>query len=543
MNKFKEYLSKTFSTVINLLKKYPLTLIICICLTLFLTIFIDTDVFKSSTIEKIALFGVMWAIGVIFIETLKLKNKKFTIASYVLTAIISFVFVNLLENVYGVFNEHVTRIMTGYGLISILLSMFFIIKKENITFQEYLLKIFNNAFNSSITYGILNIGMTLILVIFVELILDGSYGELLFRSQILLLGLFYFPAMLNSISDVKEKQLSSFIKVLVKYVLLPLVTIAMIIIYIYIAKILIQREMPSNIIFRILAGIFIAAFPIWNMVSYFKEQKIIYKISKILPYAYLPFIFLEIYSVGVRIIELGFTPVRYIGIAFIIFQIIVLLFTISKRKISLSYSFIVLSAIIFIACMTPLNFNTMSKLSQKQILVSILSEERNFDDLLEMEKEKVHSSYSYLTNNYGDNYIPKYIKEMNNEINSYSKVNLNYRNNEYISFSEYGGEIQVKQYASIIPIRMANSKYNNGNINLYDYDNNYAANVDIKTIIEKAIDENKKTSKLAENYILQNRYVPINEIQTLYITRLDITYNTSTNEVIHISLSGYLLKK
>lgn len=543
MNKFKEYLSKTFSTVINLLKKYPLTLIICICLTLFLTIFIDTDVFKSSTIEKTALFGVMWAIGVIFIETLKLKNKKFTIASYVLTAIISFVFVNLLENVYGVFNEHVTRIMTGYGLISILLSMFFIIKKEKITFQEYLLKIFNNVFNSSITYGILNIGMTLILVIFVELILDGSYGELLFRSQILLLGLFYFPAMQNSISDVKEKQPSSFIKVLVKYVLLPLVTIAMIIIYIYIAKILIQREMPSNIIFRILAGIFIAAFPIWNMVSYFKEQKIIYKISRILPYAYLPFIFLEIYSVGVRIIELGFTPVRYIGIAFIIFQIIVLLFTISKRKISLSYSFIVLSAIIFIACMTPLNFNTMSKLSQKQILVSILSEERNFDDLLEMEKEKVHSAYSYLTNNYGDNYIPKYIKEMNNEINSYSKVNLNYRNNEYISFSEYGGEIQVKQYASIIPIRMANSKYNNGNINLYDYDNNYAANVDIKTIVEKVIDENKKTSKLAENYILQNRYVPINEIQTLYITRLDITYDTSTNEVIHISLSGYLLKK
>ena len=543
MNKIKEYLSKTFSTAISLIKKYPLTLIIAICLTLFLTIFTDIDVFKSSTIENITVFGVMWAIGAIFIETLNLKNKKFTLVFYVLTGIIALAFVNLLENVHGVFNEHVTRIMTGYSLISLLLSMYFIIKKENITFQEYLLKIFNNTFNSTITYGILNIGMTLILVIFVELILDGTYGELILKSQILLLGLFYFTSMLNSISDVKEKQPSSFIKVLVKYVLLPLVTIAMIIIYIYIAKILIQREMPSNIIFRILAGIFIVAFPIWNMANYFKEQKNIYKLSKILPYAYIPFIFLEIYSVGVRIIELGLTPVRYIGIAFIIFQIIVLLFTISKRKISLSYSFIVLSVIIFIACMTPLNFNTMSKLSQKQILVSILSEETNFDDLLEMEKEKVHSAYSYLRNNYGDDYIPEYINEMNNEINSYSTVNLNYTNNKYISFHEYGDEIQVKQYASILPIRMADSKYNNGNINLFDYDNNYVTNANIRTIVEKAIEANKETSDLAENYILHNRYVYINETQTLYINSLYITYNTSTNEVISITLSGYLLTK
>lgn len=543
MIKIKELLSKTSNTVMNLFKKYPLTLIIIVVTTLFLAIFSGRDIFKDNTIERTMLFGVIWAISTIFIETLNLKNKKITIVSYVLTAIIAFIFVKLPQNVYGVFNEHITRIVAGYCLCLFLFTLYFIIKKTEVRFGEYLLKIFNNIFNSSITYGILNIGMTLIIVIFVELILDGKYGDFILRSQILLLGLFYFPALLNSIVDVKEKEPSNFIKGLVKYILLPLVTIAMAIIYIYIAKILIQREMPSNIIFRILAGIFIVAFPVWNMANNFKEQKGIYIISKILPYAYLPFIFLEIYSVGIRIIEFGLTPVRYIGITLIIFQIIVLLSTTLKSKINLEYTFIVLSVIVFVVCITPINFNTMSKLSQKNIIISNLQEGETFENLKEEEKEKVHSAYVYLTNNYGNEYIPEYIKNMNNEINRYSPVVKNYRQNEYFSFFEYGEEINVKEYSTILPVRTADSKYNGGNIELSDYDNNYVTNVGIRTIIEETIRENKKMSDFAENYLLQNRYVYINEVQTLYITNTNITYNASTDEVIAISLSGYLLEK
>lgn len=543
MIKIKEILSKTSSTLSNLFKRYPVTLVIITAITIFLTIFAGTDVFKASTTQKITLFGVIWSISTIFLETLNFKNKKTRILSYLLSALVAFILVKLPQNVYGVFNEHLTRITIGYCLCLFVLTLYFIIKKTGVSFGEYLIKIFNNIFNSSIIYGVLNIGMTLIIVIFVELILDGTYGESILRCQILLLGLFYIPALLNSIIDVKEKEPSNFIKGLVKYVLLPLVTIAMVIIYIYIAKILIQREMPSNIIFRILAGIFIVAFPVWNMANNFKEQKGIYKVSKVLPYAYIPFILLEIYSVGIRIINFGLTPIRYIGIAFIIFQIIVLLFTILKRKINLVYSFIILAVIVFIACITPLNFNTMSKLSQKNIIVSNLPEGISFENLQENAKEKVHSAYVYLTNNYGSDYIPEYIKEMNNEINKYSPVTTNYRQNEYVNFFEYGEEINVKEYSSILPVRTADSKYNNGNIELSDYDNNYVTNVGIRTIVEEAVRENKKTSDSAENYILKNRYVYINELQTLYITNMNITHNTSTDEVIAISLSGFLLRK
>ena len=63
-----------------------------------------------------------------------------------------------------------------------------------------------------------------------------------------------------TIFGLNKKEGGSFAKGFVLYVLLPLVIMAMLIIYI--AKIMILRNMPKNIIFRILSGIFIIGFPV-----------------------------------------------------------------------------------------------------------------------------------------------------------------------------------------------------------------------------------------------------------------------------------------
>lgn len=542
MIKIKEFFSKTSNTAINLFKKHPLTLIITFFTTLFLTIFLDSELITSNTITRITIFGVMWALGTMFTEALKFKNKIFTFMLYIFTAIIAFLFAKLPRDVYCNFNVHIIRIMVGYGLILFLLSMQIILKKENITFKEYLLKLFNNIVNSTITYGILNIGITLIIFIFVELILDGKYGNALIRSQILLLGLFYIPSILNAISYIKERKVSNFIKGLVKYVLLPLVTVSMLIIYIYIAKIILQMELPSNIIFRILAGIFIVGFPIWNMANNFDETKIIHKISTILPYAYLPFIILEIYSLGVRIISLGLTPIRYIGIMFIIFQILVLLFKILKKKVALNYTFLVLSILIFISCITPLNFNTMSKISQKYILENNLIKGTDFDLLPDSSKEKVYSAYNYLVNNFGEDYIPEYIKEMEEQINEFSLSTLGYDNRNYFYFS-YNGSVDVNDFSTLLPIKVKEANYKNGDAKLYDYDDNYVTSININNLLIEIIKESKKTYEGAREFLIKNRYVYINETKTLYINDIHITYKRSSNEILHLSLSGYLLIK
>ena len=189
----------------------------------------------------------------------------------------------------------IIRILIGYLIILFLISIYKIIKDYNIKFQEYLLNVFANLFNGTITYIILNLGLTLIAIIFVELLLN-SWGDILLRIQILLFGLFFIPTFINSVWNVKNREVNAFIQGLIKFVLLPLVSIAMLIIYMYIIKILVLRQIPSNVIFRILASIFIVAFPVWNMAWNFKNNsRFIEKLVNLLPLFYIPFIFLEIY--------------------------------------------------------------------------------------------------------------------------------------------------------------------------------------------------------------------------------------------------------
>ena len=70
----------------------------------------------------------------------------------------------------------------------------------------------------------------------------------------------------------------------IKYVLGILVIIAFAIIYLYIAKIIILRDIPSNQIFRILATLFIIGFPIWTMSKSFENNDLMNFKNIIRPY-------------------------------------------------------------------------------------------------------------------------------------------------------------------------------------------------------------------------------------------------------------------
>jgi hypothetical protein len=91
-------------------------------------------------------------------------------------------------------------------------------------------------------------------------------------------------------------------------------------------KVLVGATELSNVIFTPCMWLFIIGAPIWEMAS---EQEISDgktavwdKIINNMPYIYAPFILLEIYSMGSRIAQYGFTVERYAAVMFIIFQII-----------------------------------------------------------------------------------------------------------------------------------------------------------------------------------------------------------------------------
>lgn len=534
------------------LVRFPFTIGLIIIITTFTSLFISRSDELDKIITNVIVFGIIFSCETFFCECY-FKRWIYRTITYLLGAVISVIFTIIinfgelgLANYKDFMPAEALKIAGGYVIILVFLSLYKILKDSKLEFEEYILKVFSNLFMSGITYFILNIGITLISLVFIELILDGRGGEFILRTEILIFGYFLINSFIFSISNVKDKNVNSFIKGLVNYVVLPLVTISMGIIYAYIIKIIIQSDMPSNIIFRILAGIFIVAFPTWNMAGTFKENKIISKVCKVLPYAYCPFILLEIYSVFVRIINYGLTPLRYACAMLIVFQIIALIFTFIKKEV-LSYLFLVIAFLALISFISPVNYEKMSCVSQKYILTKYYEQDTDVEKLNDNEKQKVISSYNFLNEKSRYSvYIPSYIETekidyLKSESKNFNDYPYSEDNSSRVQYSFYDEniDIDVSNYSRIINVNSKDFSGDGSNISFYNA-SKFETNSNLKDYISNLIKLNKDEFKQTLD---NKKVVTINDKADLYITSINIIFNTNNKKIISVDITGYILYK
>ena len=548
MNKIKEMLKNISGNLKNMIKKFPVTLTGIIISTILACICIEQTNLLREAIWQILVFCIIATIGFLFTETY-MKKIKWKILLFCVSAFVSFIFTRLLflrGSFWGieeaVVKNFITRWLIGYLITMAISILYGLFKNTGKTLQEYLLKIFSKIFNVTIIYGILNIGLTLISIIFIQLILDGRLYQIILHLQILLFGLFYVPALLYSVYHVEEKDVNAFMRGLVCYVLLPLVTIAIGIIYLYIAKIIISQEMPSNVIYRILAGIFVFAFPIWNMAENYKNKnKMIEKITKFLPYFYMPLILLEIYSIGTRISEFGFTPSRYLCCIFILFQIATFVFHIYHKKEKLHYIFIVGIGLSIITFFSPWNYETFSYQNQGNRIKHIMPEGTSYTSLTEENQEKVKDAYQYLKQqSTGEKYIPDYITEEDQKL--LSSTVIDYSDINAIRYQVQNAEINVREYNTI---KEFNSTFtdNEKNIVLYDEQDRKIMEIDLTEYLEQLRKMNQISSNYACEYLEENPILQINDKTGIYIKYISYSYRTNPEQTEDIYIRGFVLER
>ena len=334
--KVKEFLDKN---VINeTYKKYIMTILIISLFTILICITMKN---VNNNIFKLYVLGVLMSIGSFTIETFvngfnknekaigtfakkfgKKANTIIMLVAEVANIALSIIMSNFISDDSNLsFTE---RIAICYGIILFLISIYHIIKQNKIELSEYMLKVLSSAFKSLVIYGILAIGILVIIEILNVLFINGNYEYALIRLEILLAGFYLAPQMINAFTNINNK-VGKFGKNLVQYVLI-------IIVYVYMIKIIIFRIIPKNQVFMILSVLFVVGIVIWTSMQYIKDNRMMYKISMKLPYFYIPFIFLQVYCMTLRVIQRGFTPTRYLGYALIVFEIIYILLFIFKEK-------------------------------------------------------------------------------------------------------------------------------------------------------------------------------------------------------------------
>ena len=398
------------------------------------------------------------------------------------------------------------------------------------------------------------------MAISISLLTPGKNYELVLRAQIAIAGFFLIPATLLSITNT-EGENSKFIETVISFVLLPLTAIATIIIYIYMIKILVLRQIPQNSIYRIVAGLFVVAFPVWVMTYEFKEKnRFVEVFSKIMPIAFIPLIGLQIYSIGARIGENGITPVRYMGVMFIIFEIVAIVLSIVNKRKYLTNAVLVAAVLMAISTILPVvNLEQISNYNQASRLRKAWREGESFTSLSKEEKATASSAYRYLSRQENcEKYLPKYLdkEELTKKLiehyspygdegetydekrTTYKRVNYQYPDDGVITVEGYNHIKKFQVYEYDI------NEENLESVSLYD-----TFNINLKDYVIGLIEANKNGDESAKEYIVSHRVHRVDDSRDIYITDVNLSYevdlegNYDSKEGISIVIKGCFLIK
>lgn len=552
--KLKEKIVGVLQTFKKSIGKFPLTIISAIVLTVIYTICLDNYSIETTTLTNISLFIVIFASSTFLIETV-LENKiKKKIIYYIIAAIWATVLtyaVNIEEGLLGMSNTiflfKIERFIICYLIATIVLAIYYNYKSLNKTFEQYVTSTFVTIFKTSLIYGILAIGIAMITAVFVYLILDGESYILVARMEILLFGVYYIPTVLYSFYD-QEEEIGKFAKIVIKYVLGTLVIVAFAIIYMYIIKIIFLRDIPSNLVFRILSALFIIGLPVWTMILSFKENTTLDKINRKLPLLFIPFIILQIYSIGTRILSNGITELRYLCLMLIIFEIVYIIIYLTKKE-KVSRILLVFLALTVISTIAPyINMFTISNLSQYNNL-KIYKQKTEYS---EEEKTKIYGAYNYLRHSSieGKKYIENYLTKDDEELikklkNSGTKKSDNGKNiyvDKDINYIEVEGykkvyKIDSYSYNSSKENRTIDETFSNIEINTQE--SNYSIEANILPLINEYVNHENEMN----NYSEENNELKLDENKKIILERLILEYDDTTKNVSYYNMSGYLLEK
>ena len=517
------------------IKKYSLTFAI-IYLVTFMMIVLG---FKIDNIEKIYTLFILTDVFIFAIESI-FDFKWYRIPMYVIALLLSIAANN---TIYSETNtEKQIMFIAGIYMFTVIIAIYKIIKDSNVSFSQFVIRVFNNGIIISIASAVIQIGSLFIAFIIASLLFSNTDIYIYLKTEIFTLGFIIIPSSILALLYVKNEVMKP-VSFLISYIMLTIVIIAEVVIYIYFIKILILREIPSNVIFPIISGLFMGAYPTCIMINGLQNKnKYIEKNITILPIAFIPLICMQIYSIGVRIAEYGTTPERYLGVILVLFEIVAVILSFIKEK--KHYSKIVLIAAAFtlvVMCIPGINVIDFSWKSQLRRLTSVYKQDTNFDSLSQADKDIAKGAYEYLKyDEEGEKHIPSYIDK--------ETMNKKLFNND--GYQDYNyGSINYNPDTKEIPVEGFKKARE---VEIYSYTNSSAKNLDFNKLkIYNDKDLNDKIEKEMRLFIektidtgkIINKRVDFDSNTSLWITRLNIRYRKNNKEIESLSISGYLLTK
>ena len=573
MGKFKNFIEEQKTDLRALVYNYTFTIIAVALLSIVFCIDFEMDK-TTDFVRNTEFFLTIFAVGTLFIETFFVdKNQPKSWSKLAIYYVID-AFVSAIWTILGHFDEelasqfdypdlfylNISKILVVYIAALVIATIYKLVKLSGLSFDTYISRAIFGLLKMWGLFFVLYLAICLLLSIFDALIMDIDYWDILDNLTVLICGFICFPYSLLTITDTKDEN-SKFTKGLINVVLMPAVLIALLIVYLYIIKIIVSWDMPSNEVFDICLLVFVLGGPVWFMSYGFLREKaamkgeplgLYGKIVKNVKYAYIPLIVLEIVSIGIRIFNYGLTTDRYIAIIVIVFQITYVLWDVIaklfKKELKEELLLIVGFGIFTFAMLCPgLNMDKLP--AQIQI--------GRFEEALDREDYATAAViYDYLDSydcDYGEVYLDdKFTKQERDELEvlffDYVDQQDEYKYTEYVrayvptDIRNRG--VEVAGFTHIYDFYYYgdyNKVYSEEELKCITitYSDAFEVNVDVTQVVDLAIE--LKEDDLNYSQDMEYQYLKLSNNCSVVIDNISFRYNTYTGEISGLDLEGHVL--
>ncbi|MBP3602615.1 MAG: DUF4153 domain-containing protein [Lachnospiraceae bacterium] len=546
--------------LIEIFAAYRISLIL---LAMWTMISIATELFagcREIGMDAICLFLLVFAISVFWGEIWLQGRKNKKIIFCIVTGTISGLFA-LHTYDYFVLTERMDEYLIGYIILLLILIFYYSYRKSGESFSEYIGNTWFNGIVVLCLYLGFLLGFLFLFGMMEALFFIKIINYAMIAITIVLTGMFLFPGCMWAVTD-KKRPMGTVVQTLgFGYIITIFYVLALIVGYVYMFRILLQMQMPSNEVFTVVAVLFVISIQQWVTQESYNEHPSYMKFLSCLPYFFAPLICLQIYSVGLRIGEYGLTPDRYMGIMLIIFEIItVILWKIKREKLDILLP--VMAVMVIVSTIVPIiNMYSMSARSQESFLIKYGPKAVDGEALGELEYNRLQGAYRYLKRNEDINGFEDKYGYLTEIIETESHANKKIRHS--VHGCQMVGTLDTVDYRKMHMLNQSDeydflgyekdSEVDFSKFKLYIRETGEEVTVNLSDFFEKAMEydlENPdRDSEEDSMYLREFNCVTVNETRIFYVNHFRVIYYMLENDIenqvkiTEVEISGMLLEK
>lgn len=259
----------------------------------------------------------------------------------------------------------------------------FLNKREENAFWQFNKSLFLRVLTAVLYSGVLYIGLVVAIVALDQLFSIEVYEKIYAELWVFMVGVFntwfFLAGVPLNVEELEEAHdYPKGLKVFTQFVLLPLVTIYLLILYAYFGKIVVQWEWPKGWV-----SVLVLVFSIVGILSLLLIHPIrnlagntwIRTFSKWFYRALFPLTILLALAIWRRVSEYGITEERYVVLALAIWLFITVLYFLFSSTKNIKFIPVTLSFIALVAAFGPVNMFVVSEWSQVSRLRNLLQEQ------------------------------------------------------------------------------------------------------------------------------------------------------------------------